>query len=140
MPSKVREVTSFEYETLADFRYALRLFFKFSEGEAGKLGLTPRQHQALLAIKGVAGKGLAINIKLLAERLQIEHHSAVGLINRLIKLKLVIRKVSSSDRRNVELVLTDQGSHLLEKLTGAHRDELRRIGPQLTRLLKKIQK
>ncbi len=127
-----------EYETLAEFRYTLRKFFQFSEIAAEKVGLTPRQHQALLAVKGSSANGEPFMIGDLAERLQIRHHSAVGLVNRLIAQKLLCRHVAKTDRRKVELQLTSRGSELLEKLSGAHRDELRRIGPQLTRLLSRV--
>jgi DNA-binding MarR family transcriptional regulator len=133
-------VTLAEYETLAEFRYALRQFFQFSENAATILGLTPRQHQALLAIKGASAKKSHLTIGGLAERLQIQHHSAVGLVNRLIQQQFLTRHISKSDRRQVELHLTIRGSRILEKLSGAHRDELRRIGPQINRLLRKIQK
>src|SRR6202044_268812 len=75
-------VTKADFEMLASFRYELRRFLHFSEGAAREAGLTPGQHQALLAVKGFPGKD-RITIGELAERLQVAHHSAVGLVDRL---------------------------------------------------------
>ena len=77
-------VTQAEYETLANFRYKLRDFHNFSEKEALKVGLTPQQHQALLAIKGFSEDG-SITISTLAKKLQIKHHSTVGLLDRIAR-------------------------------------------------------
>src|SRR5512141_1167992 len=97
-----------DYEILAEFRYALRRFLRFSESAAQELGLTPQQHQALLAIKGFPGRE-RVTIGELAERLQIRHHSAVGLANRLEAEKLIERSATSEDRRKVFISLTAHG-------------------------------
>jgi DNA-binding MarR family transcriptional regulator len=123
-----------EYEALAAFRYSLRQFLRFSEQAAHSVGLTPHQHQALLAIKGFPGRQ-RITIGELAERLQIKHHSAVELVNRLATDGLVVREDSEKDRRQVFVVLTERGTKLLEQLAAAHKQELRRIGPQLNQIL-----
>ncbi len=123
-----------EYEALAAFRYSLRQFLRFSEEAAHSVGLTPHQHQALLAIKGFPGRQ-RITIGELAERLQIKHHSAVELVNRLATDGLVVREDSEKDRRQVFVVLTERGTKLLEQLAAAHKQELRRIGPQLNQIL-----
>lgn len=130
-------VSKTEYERLATFRYALRQFLHFSEQAAQSVGLTPQQHQALLAIKGFPQRE-RITIGELAERLQIRHHSAVGLVNRLIAQELVVREAASEDRRQVFVSLTAQGMEVLERLTIAHREELRRISPQLNLLLESL--
>jgi DNA-binding MarR family transcriptional regulator len=126
-----------EYETLADFRYTLRQFLHFSEEAAEKAGLTPHQHQALLAIMGFPGPE-QITIGELAERLQIRHHSAVGLVNRLVKQGLLTRQHSTHDRRQVYIALSEHGLSLLEALSTVHREELRRLGPQLRKLLEQF--
>lgn len=123
-----------DYEALAAFRYAVRQFQHFSEAAAEAVGLPPQQHQALLAIKGFPGAS-SITISQLAERLQIRHHSAVGLIDRLVAQKYVVRTISDKDRRQVYVTLTDQGMEILEKLSAAHKEELRRMTPQLRELL-----
>lgn len=123
-----------EYETLASFRYALRLFLHFSEEAAQSVGLTPQQHQAMLAIQGFPGRD-RVTIGELAERLQVRHHSAVGLVDRLVAQGLAARHPADTDRRQVYVALTPQGIEMLEKLSAAHRQELLRIGPEITALL-----
>ena len=76
------QVTQTEYELLAAFRYALRQFLRFSEEAAKGIGMTPQQHQALLAIKGFPGRD-RVTIGELAERLQLEPQKVAGLIRRL---------------------------------------------------------
>jgi len=131
------KISKADYETLAAFRYALRQFLHFSEEAAEAIGLTPQQHQALLAIRGFPGRE-QVTIGELAERLQIRHHSAVGLVDRLVVLKLVAREAAESDRRQVYVTLTPRGLSALEQLSAAHRVELRRIGPQISQLLAQL--
>ena len=126
-----------DYRLLAEFRYHLRAFGVFSEEAARGVGLAPQQHQALLAIKGFAGEG-APTVGDLAERLSIRHHSAVGLVDRLVESRLIVRSIPSADRRCVTLVLTKRAEKLLATLTAAHREELRRIGPLLRNVLARL--
>jgi DNA-binding MarR family transcriptional regulator len=130
-------VTKAEYEVLAAFRYNLRQFLHFSESAAESAGITPRQHQALLAIKGFPGRD-SVTIGELAEQLQIAHHSAVGLVDRLSSQKLIIREASTEDRRQVYVTLTAHGAEVLEKLTHAHKDELRRLGSRLAAVFSEL--
>jgi DNA-binding MarR family transcriptional regulator len=127
-------VTKAEYEALAAFRYSLRQFLSFSESAAASAGVTPRQYQALLAIRGFPGRDSA-TIGELAEQLQIAHHSAVGLVDRLGAQKLIIRVNGHQDRRQVYVTLTLHGIELLDKLANAHKDELRRLSPQLNSIV-----
>jgi DNA-binding MarR family transcriptional regulator len=122
---------------LAAFRYALRQFLHFSETAAAALGLTPQQHQALLAIMGFPGR-TQVTVGELADRLQIRHHSAVGLVDRLAALGLVQREPARTDRRQVYVGLTPRGTELLERLAVVHCDELQRLGPQLHALLDRL--
>ena len=131
------KISKADYEILAAFRYALRLFLHFSEEAAEALGLTPQQHQALLAIRGFPGRE-QVTVGELAERLQIRHHSAVGLVNRLVTQKLVAREAAEDDRRQVYVTLTSDGLSMLEQLSAVHRTELRRIGPQISQLLAQL--
>ncbi|MFZ1043618.1 MAG: MarR family transcriptional regulator [Anaerolineales bacterium] len=126
-----------EYQALAEFRYALRQFLSFSAKAAESIGLTPKQHQALLAIQGFPDRE-QITISELAERLQIRHHSAVGLVDRLSTQGLLVRERSTEDHRQVLIRLTAKGIKVLERLSTAHREELRRIEPQLRRLLRHL--
>jgi len=137
MPKKAaapRRVSDREYEMLASFRHTLRRFLSFSEEAARLVGLTPQQHQALLAIKGFQGQG-EVTVGDLAEALQIKHHSAVGLVDRLVEQGLAVRVQAAGDRRQVLVALTPHGLGLLAELTSAHRHELRRVGPELRGLL-----
>ncbi len=128
-----------DYETLAEFRYALRRYLRFSKEAVETAGLTSQQHQALLAIIGYPGRE-RITIGELAERLQILHHSAVGLVNRLEDQGLVEREQNHEDRRQVLIGLTEKGIGVLEKLASLHRQELRQLGPQLCAMLEHISK
>src|SRR5215471_11599200 len=130
-------LTKREYEILAAFRYHLRQFLRFSEEAAQTAGLTPRQHQALLAIKGFP-KRQSVTIGELAEQLQIAHHSAVGLVDRLSSQKLIERAAGVEDRRQVYVKLSRAGTKILEKLSAAHRVEIRRFGPRLRLLLESL--
>jgi DNA-binding MarR family transcriptional regulator len=123
-----------DYERLADFRYALRRFLEFSQSAAKAAGLTPQQHQALLAIKGHRGT-LGMTVGELAARLIVRHHSAVELIDRLVEAGLIVRQVDPEDGRRARLVLTGTAEALLESLSASHLEELRRAGPELERLL-----
>ena len=131
---RVRPLTDADFERLAEFRYLLRHFLIFSEDAAEQAGLTAQQHQALLAIKGF-GKAKPMTIGDLAERLGIRHHSAVGLIDRLLSKSLVKRKTGAEDRRQVLLALTPKADAQLARLSAAHRDELQRLAPLLQTLL-----
>ncbi len=131
------KISKADYETLASFRYAVRQFLHFSEEVAESVGLTPQQHQALLAIRGFPGRD-RVTIGELAERLQIRHHSAVGLVDRLVTQQLVTREAAENDRRQVYVALTSRGLGILEQLSAVHRAELHRIGPQISQLLTQL--
>lgn len=129
-----RKLADADYRRLAEFRYLLRHFLIFSEDAAEEAGLTAQQHQALLAIKGF-GNDKPMTTGDLAERLGIRHHSAVGLIDRLLSKSLVKRKTGAEDRRQVLLTLTPKAEAILAGLSAAHRDELHRLAPLLQTLL-----
>lgn len=124
-----------DYRRIAEFRYLLRQFLAFSEEAARRTGLAPQQHQALLAIKGFGGR---LSIGELAEKLAIKHHSAVGLVDRLEQAKLLARVPDETDKRKISLILTPAAEKLLESLTSAHREELRRLAPLLKPLLAQL--
>ncbi len=126
-----------EYRLLAGFRHALRRFLRFSEAAAGEQGLTPQQHQALLAIRGATGGRLAVGG--LAEQLQLRPHSAAGLATRLEAQGLLRREPGAEDARQVMLALTPQAENLLELLSLAHRRELERMAPTLRALLQMLE-
>ena len=123
-----------DYRALAEFRYQLRRFARFSDQAARAAGVEPQQHQLLLAIKGMP-EDVAPTMGALAERLQILHHSTVELVDRMVERGLVRRERSTGDRRLVLLTLTTRGEALLARLSAVHRAEVRSIGPRLLRAL-----
>lgn len=125
-----------DYAALADFRHALRRFLVFSEGRAAECGLTPQQHQALLAIRGAERDQVTVGC--LAERLVVKPHSASGLVDRLEALGLVERTVSPTDRRQALVAITPRARDLLARLSETHREELRRLRPLFTSLLARL--
>jgi DNA-binding MarR family transcriptional regulator len=137
MPSTDSGITKSHYELLAALRHSLRRFQRFSREAARAAGLTPQQHQALLAIKGFPGRDY-VSIGELAESLQLRHHSAVGLVNRLMRRQLVLRAHSAADRRRVEVRLSPRGAACIEGLSAAHLKELRQLGPGIRRLLESM--
>ena len=126
-----------DYETLAAFRYELRKFFNFSERAAESHGLASQQYLALLSIEGYPGRDY-VSVGELAERLQIAHHSAVGLVNRLEKKGLVKRVPAEDDRRKILVRLTRMGLITLKKLAAIHHRELQTVGPLLVGLLGQV--
>jgi DNA-binding MarR family transcriptional regulator len=131
-----RSLAVADYQSLAELRYQIRRFLYFSEQAARKSGLEPRQHQLMLAIKGLP-QGVRPRIGELAERLQIQHHSTVELANRLSAGGYVRRQRRGEDRREVLLSLTPKGEKVLSKLSLHHRAELRMQGPALIAALRR---
>lgn len=126
-----------DYQAIAEFRYQIRRFLRFSEDAARAAGLEPRQHQLLLSIKGMPGAWSA-RISDLAERLQIQHHSAVELVDRLAARGLVNRALGEDDRREVYVQLSRRGESILRMLTLHHKKELRQLAPDLVATLNKV--
>lgn len=127
-------VSQKDYEALADFRYALRRFLHSSEEAARKNGLSPQQHQALIAIRGFP-KGELVTVGALADRLCSKPQSTSELISRLQKQGLVERYGSEADGRQVVLALTPHGEEVLRGLSAVHRQELRKLSPELREAL-----
>jgi DNA-binding MarR family transcriptional regulator len=126
-----------DYQALAEFRYQIRRFVHFSEQAARAAGIEPRQHQLLLAIKGLPAS-LRPTIRTLADRMQLQHHSAVELIDRLEKAGMVVRSRSEEDRREVLIELSAKGERLLRELSLHHQDEVRDTGPALAQTLRRL--
>jgi DNA-binding MarR family transcriptional regulator len=126
-----------DYQLLAEFRFLLAKFLAFSESAAQEAGLLPRQHQALLAIKGYPD-GAPVTVGDLAQRLCIQHHSAVGLVDRLVASGYLSRTYDPEDRRRILLSLTRLGEKMLAGLSAVHREELRRITPLLKPVLAQL--
>ena len=125
-----RELEDADYQRLLQFRTGLRRFLHWSEEQAEKVGLTAAQHQLLLAIRGHDGH-LGPTIGEAAGYLLLQHHSAVGLVDRAVKAGLVERHEDSEDRRVVRLRLTPQGAHVLKQLSELHLEEIKRLAPRI---------
>lgn len=125
-----RDINKSDYEAMATYRYAIRRFLRFSEEAARTMSVTPQQYQLMLAIKGYPQREYA-NIRELAERMQLDHHSAVGLVDRAEERGLVRREQDQGDRRQVNVHLTPSGDELLQRLATVHREQLRRMKEDL---------
>jgi DNA-binding MarR family transcriptional regulator len=134
----MRKLTPSDYEGLAEFRYQIRQFLHFSERAVQAAGMEKQQYQLLLAIKGIP-EGVRPRIRELAERMQIQHHSAVELINRMEAKGYVRREPAQEDRREVLLCLTAKGERVLAELARYHYEELKSAGPRLVTALQRLQ-
>jgi DNA-binding MarR family transcriptional regulator len=132
----VAEITSRDYRALAEFRYRIRCFLAFSEAAAKAAGVEPQQHQLLLAVKAAEPEEASIGY--LAGRLQLRHHSVVGLVDRLEQAGLVRRVRAQQDRRTAHVQLTAKGAKILRALSLHHRRELRSAIPSLIASLEHI--
>ena len=131
-----RKLSNADYERLANFRFALRRFLEFSGEAARREGLTPRQHQAMLVIRGSTAGSASVGH--LAERLCLKPNTAAELAKRLEAGGWITRKAAAGDRRVVMLKLTPDAEALLERLTHAHRRELRQISPEISDLFRSL--
>src|SRR5438067_2563282 len=125
-------LTDGDYERALAYRDSLRRFLHWSEQQAMDAGITPAQHQLLLAIRGHRGRPPTIGD--IAEHLLVRHHSVVGLVDRAERAGLVQRRVDARDHRVVRLRLTEKGSRRLAKLVASHLEELERLGPPYSRV------
>ncbi|WP_152639754.1 MarR family winged helix-turn-helix transcriptional regulator [Sphingobium bisphenolivorans] len=130
---KSDKLTDEDYGALAEFRFALRQFQAFSSEKAAQQGLTPQQHQALLALRAAPREDATVGY--VARRLLLKPHSATGLVDRLEKLGLVTRHSMAADRRRAQLELTPSALELLASLSATHKEEIRRLRPLLDELL-----
>jgi len=126
-----------DYRALAELRHQIRRFLTFSEREARALGIEPQQHQLLLALKGLPADRRP-TVGVLAERLQLRHHSVVGLVDRLVAAGLAARRPSGGDAREVLVSITASGERVLRRLSLAHQAELQTAGPALLEALAAI--
>ena len=134
MDANNKEISTTDYQALAEFRYQIRRFIRYSEQVARAAGIEPQQHQVLLAVKGLP-EGEKATIGKLAERLQLQHHSTVELIDRLCERGLVERRRDEADQRRVLVHLTTQGEAMLQILSTHTLAELQLTGPTLVKTL-----
>ena len=121
------------YERLLDVRTGLRRFLRWSADQAAMAGVTPAQHQLLLAIRGHPDPA-GPTIREIAGYLLARHHSAVELVDRGVAAGLVERRQNGDDLRAVRRCLTTDGADRLARLSALHLEELRRFAPQLQAL------
>jgi DNA-binding MarR family transcriptional regulator len=126
-----------DYRTLADLRYQLRRFLRTREVAARAAGVEPQQYLLLLQVKGLAGRGPA-TIGALAERLQVQHHGVVQLVDRLVRRDIVERRRDGRDRRAVVVRLRPAGERILSRLAAYSIGELTREGPLLAASLRRL--
>jgi DNA-binding MarR family transcriptional regulator len=132
-----RTISDSDYVALAEIRYRIRSFLTFSEAAARGVGLEPKQHQLLLALRGLDADE-APTVGRVAQRLQIQPNSAVELVRRCVENGLLEKRADTGDRRVVHLRITRRGEKLLERLTQAHLTELRSMAPALTRMMSRL--
>ena len=132
-----RRLSQAQYEMLAEFCNHVRQYTHFSEFAAQVAGLSPRQYQALLVIKGFTNRE-EITIGEFAEQLQIAYRSATVLVNRLVEQNLIVRNQSVGDSRQVCVALSERGAEILEQLVRTHQREVRRLAPSLQRVLERL--
>ena len=131
------DLSSADYRRLADLRHALRTFLHWSAQRARDAGVTPAQHQLLLAIRAFEGPH-GPTIGAMADVLLIRHHSAVELVDRAQRAGLIRRARDAEQRALVRLALTDHGAATLRSLSRAHERELTQLGPTMRALLDAI--
>ena len=132
-----RSLTDRQFLSLAEFRYQVRRFLHFSEQECRARGLQPQHYQLIVAIRGLPLHKTP-TVGALAERMQMEHHSMVELLDRASRQGLVSRKRDAGDRRRVSIQLTAKGEKLAGELAARHVEELQVAGRKLTAALQPL--
>ena len=122
---------------MAEFRYVLRRFLHFSEMAAESEGVSAQQYQLLQVVGGLSEDTRA-SISAIAERMVLRHHSAVELVDRAERLKLVARAVDPDDLRRAIVTLTERGRAVLQTLAAAHLRELSSTGPLMVEALQRL--
>lgn len=130
MPVAPAELADHDYERLLAFRTALRRYLHWAEERAAEAGITPAQHQLLLAIRGRRERDDP-TVSDLAAELFLRHHSVVELVDRAEGAGLVRRRQDPDDQRIVRVALTAKGARRLRRLAGQHLDELARMAPAI---------
>jgi DNA-binding MarR family transcriptional regulator len=126
-----------DFQAMAELRYQIRRFLRFSENAARQAGVEPQQHQLLLAIRGLP-RQVKPTIGALAERVQLQHHSTVELIDRLVDRGFICRLRATDDRRQVLVKLTRKGEDFLKGLSLHHLEELQTVGPKFVKILQTL--
>ena len=132
-----KKIDAPDFKAMAELRYQIRRFLRFSENAARQAGIEPQQHQLLLAIRGLP-EDLKPTIGALAERMQLQHHSTVELIDRLVERGFLCRLRATADRRQVLIKLTHEGEKCLQTLSLHHLEELQSAGPRFVKILQNL--
>src|SRR5262245_29519147 len=132
-----KTTTQPDFKAMAELRYQIRRFLRFSETAARQAGIEPQQHQLLLAVRGLPDV-LKPTIGVLAERMQLQHHSTVELIDRLVERGFLFRLRSTDDKRQVLVKLTHDGEEFLKRLSLHHLQELQSAGPAFVKVLRNL--
>jgi DNA-binding MarR family transcriptional regulator len=130
-------ITDGEYRALAELRYRIRKFVQDGDATARQVGLEPQQYLLLLALRGLPA-GSEASIRTLAERLSLQHHSAVELVDRMEIHGYVKRTRSAADRRQVLVFLQGKGEKLLQKVAEQRLIELRSTGQKLVAAISEL--
>lgn len=128
-----------DYDALGAFRYAMRKFLRFSKEALAAAKLTTEQYEALLALKTRSNSN-GITVGELSERLQVKHHTAVSLLDKLVARRLVVRRRAREDRRQVHIKLTSRGGSVLTSMAALHRREIRHRSSEMIEALRRLQK
>jgi DNA-binding MarR family transcriptional regulator len=126
-----------DFKAMAELRYQIRRFLRFSENAAREAGIEPQQHQLLLTVRGLP-EDLKPTVGVLAERMQLQHHSTVELIDRLVDRGFLYRLRATDDRRKVLVKLTHDGEEFLNKLSIYHLQELQSAGPKFVKIMQTL--
>ena len=126
-----------DFKAMAELRYQIRRFLRFSENAAREAGIEPQQHQLLLTVRGLP-EDLKPTVGVLAERMQLQHHSTVELIDRLVDRGFLYRLRATDDRRKVLVKLTHDGEEFLNKLSLHHLQELQSAGPKFVKIMQTL--
>jgi DNA-binding MarR family transcriptional regulator len=132
-----RSLTDRQFLSLAEFRYQIRRFLHFSERECRARGVQHQHYQLLVALRGLP-LHKSPTVGTLAERMQMQHHSMVELLDRASQQGLVVRKRDAKDRRRVSVHLTAKGQRLAGELARRHVAELQITGRNLTAALEPL--
>src|SRR5438874_8733993 len=137
VPVRRTTLRAVNYATLAEWRYQVRRLLGRRETAARAAGVEPQQYMLLLQIKGLQTRG-RVTVGMLAERLQIRHHSAVELVDRLVDRGMVARRRHEGDRRQVVVMLRPAGEAVLRRLALNSLAELRAEAPVLVATLRRL--
>lgn len=122
-----------DFEHLLQLRTGLRRFLRWSEQQARTAGLTPAQHQLLLAIRG-HHEPAGPTVGDVANYLVLRHHSAVGLVDRAAAAGLVERSPDANSNSVVRVTLTQTGTDKLDALAETHLQEIAHLAPTMRTL------